>query len=412
MLVMYITELIPIAVTSICACLALAIFGVLPINAAFSGFGNDTVFLIAGMVIVGNALFETGVAQLFGRKIISVVGTNERVFLLALAAVATMISLFLNNTATVAIMLPLTASAVGASGGKLCRKNTYMMVGIISVIGGGLTLVGSTPQLIAQGILEAGGYQKMGFWDIGRLGLPVLILALAFYLTIGNAIQKKVFDFPEDSGDIAVGAPEENDETPKSIVKMSIAVGILLFCIVGFITELWTMGIIAMIGASLCVITGCISQKKVFKSMDWSTVIIMGCSFGLSAGLDQSGAGKMVAQTIIVIFGDKMSPWLLCAALSVTALVLTNFMSSTATASLLIPIAVFIAVELGYNVKSIVMATAIAINLGFSTPIATPPLTMTLAGGYRFKDYIKVGGILNITSIILVVLLFPVLLGV
>jgi len=419
MLILYMTELIPIAVTSICACLALAIFGVLPINSAFAGFGNDIVFLIAGMVVVGNALFETGVAQTLGKKIISTVGTNERIFLLALAAVSTAISMFLNNTATVAIMLPIAASAVAASGGKLTQKNTFMMIGILTVVGGGLTLVGSTPQLIAQGILKAGGHEEMGFWDIGKVGFPVLVLALAYYLTVGNKLQKRVFNFPDPSENTSLDAAEINSEAegnstegkPTGVtVKMCISVAILLFCIIGFVTELWSMGIVAMIGASLCIVTGCMSQKRAFQSMDWTTVIIMGCSFGLSAGLDQSGAGRLIAQGLIGIFGDAISPWLLCVAIALAAVLLTNFMSSTATASLIIPIAVFSAVELGYDVKSVVMAAAIATNLGFTTPISTPPITMTLAGGYRFMDYVKVGGILNLMTFILIALLFPVML--
>ena len=411
MLVLYMTELVPIAVTSVCACLAFAVFGIVPLNTAFAGFGNDIVFLVAGMVVVGNALFETGVAQVFGKKMISVVGTNERAFILALTIVITALSLFLNNTATVTIMLPITASAISMSGGKLSKKNTYMMVGIITVISGGLTLIGSTPQLIAQGVLAAGGYETIGFWEIGKIGFPVLIMALVFYMTAGNALQKKIFSFPEVIDSSPDDSPGESKASPKNNIKMYISVGILILCIIGFITELWSMGIVAMAGASLCVITGCISQKKVFEKMDWTTLVIMGCSFGFSAGLDKSGAGRLVAQSIINIFGDSMSPWLLCAAFALAAMILTNCMSSTATASLMVPIAVFAALELGYNVKNVVMAAAIAANLGYATPISTPPITMTLAGGYRFKDYIKVGGLLNLLTFILLTLLFPIMLS-
>ena len=150
LLILYISELLPIAATSILACLALAIFGVIPFTTAFAGFGNDIVFLIAGMMIVGNALFETGAAQLAGRKIMSIVGTNERVFLLGLILVSIPLSAFLSNTATAAIMLPLASSAIAASDGKFTKKNTFMMIGIAAVSGGGLTLVSSPPQLVAQ----------------------------------------------------------------------------------------------------------------------------------------------------------------------------------------------------------------------------------------------------------------------
>ena len=112
-----------------------------------------------------------------------------------------------------------------------------------------------------------------------------------------------------------------------------------------------------------------------------------------------------------MLLGDLVTPWLLCAVLALIAVILTNFMSSTATAALLLPIGVFSAVELGYDVRSVAMAVAIAASIGYATPMSTPPMTMTLTGGYRFKDYIKVGGLYNVLAYILVVLLFPLVLN-
>jgi len=408
LMALFILELLPIATTAILACIAMAVFGVIPFSRAFSGFGNDIVFLMAGMMTVGNALFETGAARVMGSKIIKMVGTNEKIFLVALIVVALPISAFLSNTATAAIMLPIAAAGISASGGKFTKKNTYMIVGMAAVTGGGLTLVSSPPQLIAQGILEDGGHEVMGFFDIGVFGLPLFILLIVFATTIGYKLQKHVFNFEE----VPDTAPATNDETepPVNKRKMWTSVAVLAFCVVGFITGLWSAGIVAMIGAVVCVVTGCISQKKAFQKMDWTTIIIFGCSFGFAAGLEYSGAGEMIANATIRLLGDAISPWLLCAALAFIAVLLTNFMSSTATAALLIPIAVFSAVEMGYDVRSVVMAVAIASSIGYATPMSTPPMTMTLPAGYRFVDYIKVGGLFNLLAFILIVLLFPLVL--
>ena len=417
MLAFYLTELLPIAVTSILACLACSIFGVIPFNKAFEGFGNDLLFLMVGMLVVGTSLFETGVAQLIGERIISTVGTNKRIFAIACILVSTLISLFMSNTATAALILPITASAVAASGGKLTKKNTFMMMGIAVCAGGGLTLIGSTPQLIAQGILQEGGHEIVGFFEYSLIGLPVLILAIVYYLTIGGTLQDRAFNFSEvvddtQANDNAINEmiSSNNNGTSNSHIKMLISVGILLFCIIGFITEIWSMGIVAMIGAVLCIATKCITQKKALEKMDWTTIIIIGCSFGISNALDRSGAGRLVAHGMINLLGNNISPWLLCSVLTLISSLLTNFMSSTATASLLVPIAALMAVELDYNVKAVVMAVAIAANIGYATPISTPPITMTLSGGYRFKDYVKVGGLLNLLAIILVIVLLPVIL--
>ena len=421
MMVLYITELLPIATTSLLACLALAVFGVIRFTDAFGGFGNDIVFLIAGMIVVGDALFETGVAGLISKKIISVVGANERAFLAALIVVMIPISAFLSNTATAAMILPIAASAVAASGGKFKKKNTFMAVGMISVAGGGLTLVSSTPQLIAQGLLKEGGFGEIGFFEIALIGAPVFVFLAIYALTVGYWMTDKVFAFQEPADSAAtissVGSDAAEDDhgktkkkTRKETARMYISIAALVFCVIGFISGLWTTGLVAMAGAIICVVTGCISQERVFNKMNWTTIVVMGCSFGFAAGLEQSGAGRLLAHGMIGLLGDNLSPWLLCAALALSAVILTNFMSSTATAALLVPIAAFVALELGYDVKSIVLSVAIAANIGYATPISTPPLTMTLAAGYRFMDYVKYGGIFNILAYILVILLFPLVL--
>ena len=411
MLVLFMTERIPIATTSILACLALAIFGVIPMTTAFAGFGNDMVYLIVGMVIVGNALFETGVAQVIGENIIKVVGTNEKIFTIAIILVTTAISLFMNNSATAALMLPIAGAAIAASKGKLSKKNSFLMVGIAVCVGGGITLVGSPPQLIAQAFLLDNGLEPMSFFEVGKFGIPMLILLLVFFLTIGMKLQKKIFNFPE-VGDDTAAKTNAADAAPKSVVKMCISLGILLFCIVGFITGLWSMGVVAMTGAAMTVVTGCISQKRLFEKMDWTTVVIMGCSFGFAAGLDQSGAGRLVANGMINILGDNLNLWLLCSALALVSMIMTNFMSSTAAASILVPIAAFAAMEVGLDVKAAVMITAVATNIGYATPVSTPPITMTLAGGYRFMDYVKLGGLFNLLAFILIVALIPFVFGI
>jgi len=412
MLILYMTELLPIATTAMLACLSLAIFGVIPIGTAFAGFGNDIVYLIVGMVVVGNALFETGVAHKMGMKIISMVGTNEKLFLAALIIVSVVLSLFLSNTATATIMIPVAASAVAASEGKFSKKNSYMIVGFSAVAGGGITVIGSTPQLIAQGMLYEGGHETMGFFELGYAGVPKVILLLVYYLTIGYTLQNRVFNFPDPVDKVQTIAEASSvPEKPKSTVKMCISLLVVVFCVIGFLTNLWTVGIVAMVGALICIVTGCISQSRAFQMMDWTTVVIMGASFGLASGLDQSGAGAILSRTVINLMGDHMSPLLLCSVLALMAIILGNIMSHTATASLLVPLSIIMAVELGYDVKSIVMAVVIAANVTYTTPISTPPITMTLAGGYRFMDYVKVGGLINVLSYILIVLLFPLVLN-
>ena len=146
--------------------------------------------------------------------------------------------------------------------------------------------------------------------------------------------------------------------------------------------------------------------------MDWTTIIVIACSLGLSAGLEHSGAGMLVAEGMINLLGDDISPWLLCATFALISVGLGNFMSSTATAALLVPIAISVAATLDFNVKSAVMAVVIAANISYATPVSTPAMTMTLIAGYRFMDYVKVGGLFTLMAYFLVIALFPFILNI
>jgi len=190
---------------------------------------------------------------------------------------------------------------------------------------------------------------------------------------------------------------------------MWLSIIILVGTIVGFATETWTFGTVAMVAGVLCIITKCISIKAVYQRMDWTTIWVVAGSLGFACGLDKSGAGKLIADTAIKLVGSNMSNYTFLILFSVLSVLLANFMSSTATMAMLAPIGIFMARGLGFDPKALVMALVWCINLAFATPVGTPPITMTLSGGYSFKDYVKVGGILVVCCTVITILSYPLL---
>lgn len=409
MILLYVTEWIPIAVTAMGTCAALAIFGIVPAAQAFAGFGQDIVWLVAGMVIIGLALFETGVADLLGEKVGGMFKSSEKGFLMAVMGLAIVLSAFFNNSAVSATCLSVAGATAAASNGKITKKNTYMAVGFATVAGGGITLIGTTPNLIAQSTLEAAGAGSLAFFDFVWPGLPKALLLMAYFFFIAYPLQKKVFNFPEIEEDTAVNA--QVAAAPRDKKKMVLCVLILLGSILGIVFGIWSSGVCAMVGALLCIVTGCISQKRVFQKLDWTTLVILGCSYGFTAALKASGAGELITNSLITLLGDRLSFLTLCAALAILGTILGNVMSHTAAAAMLCPIALNLALSLGYNPKSVVLASVAAISCTYITPVSTPPITMTLAAGYRFRDYVKIGAPINILSIILLILTFPLFLA-
>jgi anion transporter len=393
MIVLYTTEIIPLSITAVLSCLAMSIFGISSYTRAFSGFSNDILMMVAGMTVVSYAIFETGVAHYWGVK-----------FITASIIITVIISTCISNTATAGIMFPIMAAAVASSKGKLTKKNSYMAVSFAVIAGGGCSLIGSTPQLLAQGVLKEGGYELMGFFELAWAGVPKVIILLVYFVTIGYALGQKVYDFEEPADRVS---GEHINADGKFTPKMFVSSFILLGCVAGFIFNIWTLGTVAMLGGALSVVTRCANVKKMYREFDWETIILVAGSIGFANCLSDSDAGIVIANFVIGLLGQNASPLLILSALGLLAIIMGNIMTHTATTAILLPITVYIAQGAGIDVKSAVMILVIFVSTTYATPIMTPAATMSLAAGYRFKDYIKVGGLLNVISYIAIIIMIP-----
>ena len=407
-LISFVMQRRPAGLTAVVGSLLMMIFGIIEPSDVVAPFGSDTVIMVASVLILGSAVFETGVAEIIGSAIVRRMGRNEKLLIMVLVLTVSILSSFLSNSAVVAIFLPLLASLARSSGGAITKKNTYMAVGIASVVGGNCTLAGSTPQLTAQAILQTtDSVRELTFWELGKVGFPLVIVLALYYLFIGIRLQKKVFDFPE----VEDPAPSGDGGQVRSKAKCITVCLIMLGCVAGFTAGVFSFGTVGAIAAALCILTGCISFDKAFKSLDWNTICVLGGAMGISTALNKSGVVQAVADMIISAFGSGANPVTICLVLLVTSAVLGNIMSHTATAAVLTPLAISLGTGLGVDPIPYVVTVVIGCNLAFATPVATPPLTMTMVGGYRFTDYTKVGGLYNLLSLIAAALLIPLAYG-
>lgn len=403
----FVTELIPVPVTAISAALAMGLCGIIPPQDVFSGFSHDITVMIIGTMIVGEALCETGADQRVGSFIVRIAGIDERRFLAVCVIITSLLSAFLSNTAIVAIMLPVVTAASVSSKGRIKKKSIYMAVGFAANIGGGMTLIGSTPNIIGQDLLIDAGVKPMGFFDLTWVSIPRLAFVILFYATVGYRLQEKVFDFEEVPTAPRQGVLEETVHINK--IKLKISCVILACMMVGFISGVWTMGTVGLLAGMACIWTKCISVKRAFSRLDWSAVWTIAGSFGIAAGIDQSGAGALIANAVIGWFGGSVNMLALMVLFSVLSVIVGNLMSSSAAMAILGPIAIHICAGLGLEAKPVIMAIVWSLNLAFLSPIATPPVTMTLQGGYRFLDYTKVGLPLLLGCLFLTVMCYPLL---
>ncbi len=402
--VLYITELLPLPLTSVGGCVAMVIFGVATFGEAFSGFSNSTVFLVAGMMVVGTALFETGAAEDIGKKIATLAHSNEKRILLVIMITAGVLSAFLNNSTTTAMFITVIMGIAAASRGKIHSQRLIMPLAFACNAGGMLTLVGSTPTVIVQGVLTQAGYEPLGFFEFSLIGLPVFIAVIIYMSTIGYKALHKLADLKDTP--VIPETEDPHSDNGKRTSKKKTAVAIMLLCIILFITEPFPPGLTAMIGAWLCLVTGCLKEKDTYRNFDWTTVLVLAGSLGIAQGLEISGAGQLIAEQVLEL-GVSSNPYVIFGIFIALGMILTQIMSNTATTAMMAPIALFMAQGLGVSPYPFMLGLCTLTAAGFATPVATPPNTMALVAGYTFKDYLKIGGILNIVVFIVTLVFVP-----
>ena len=409
---LFVTELIPLAVTAMAACTALGIFGVLPSKQVYAGLSNSTVVLFGGMFVIGAAMFKTGLAETIGIAVVKKAGTNEIPLMAAIMTVTIVLSAVSSNTGTVACLMPVIIGICQAA--KIAPSKELMPLAIAANVGGTITMIGTPPNVIVTGALTAAGLPTFGFFEFAYIGVPLSIIFVLYTLFIGRHFipAKSSGDMDEDAVKAAAAeAGASDDDEPKSKAKMWISGLILLGVVACMALGLKNLPLhtAAVTGAILCVITGCLKEKEAYAGIDWVTIFLFAGMLSVATAMDKTGAGKLIADTVVGTMGANPNPYVLTAVLFLISNVLTQFMSNTASAALLAPIGISIAQTIGCDPKPVLMALGIAASMAFATPMATPPNTLVLGpAGFSFNDYAKVGTPMCLIALVASVIIIPI----
>ncbi len=403
-IVMFVWEKVPLAVTSMVVCVALVLTGVLDLKQAFAGFIDSNVILFVAMFVVGGALFETGMANKVGGVITHFAKTEKQLIFTIMVVVGVM-SGFLSNTGTAAVLIPVVIGVAAKSG--FARSRLLMPLVFAAALGGNLSLIGAPGNLIAQSALQNIG-SGFGFFEYAKVGLPMLLCGILYFLTIGYKFLPATGNSDEVGG---VGEQRDYSDVPRW--KQILSLVVLIATILGMIFEKQTgisLTVAGCIGALVLVFTGVLTEKQAYKAIDSQTIFIFGGTLALAKALEMTGAGKLVADHVIGMLGQNSSPFMLMVVVFVLSVIMTNFMSNTATVALLVPVSLSIAAGMGADPKAVLMATVIGSSCAYATPIGMPANMMVLsAGGYKFVDCAKSGLPLIIVSTIVSLVLLPIL---
>jgi len=313
----------------------------------------------------------------------------------------------LSNTGTAAVLIPVIIGISAKSG--FARSKLMIPLVLAAAMGGNLSLIGAPGNMIAQSALEGLG-MKFGFFEYAKVGLPILVIGIIYFALIGYKLLPDHKDAELDKDSVFA---RHDDYSNVPVWKQYFSLIVLVLTVIAMIFEEQIgikLYVSAWIGALVLVASGVLTEKKAMKSIDMNTILLFVGSLALAKALETSGAGEYIADTIIKTLGTNPSPLILLFVVLLLSSVMTNFMSNTATTALLVPISLSLANAMGADPRAVLMATVIGGSMAYATPIGMPANTMVYGiGGYKFKDYVKVGVPLIIVSLVVSMILLPIL---
>lgn len=394
--ILFFTEALPLAVTSMLVPVALSTTGVITVKEAWISFGDTSILTIVGLFMLGEATFATGFAQRAARWVISKAGNSETSILVVSIAIIGFMSAFLNNAGITAITLPMLISI--ARNAHLSPSRILLPTAYAASFGGCISLVGQAPSMVANGILAkmAPEYGTFGFFEFAWYGIPLTLTGIILFALFPR------FLIPPAREDVA---ELKETEIPEGSPRMWISGAIYFFVIICMASGLVPLTSAAMLGAMLCIITRCITLKQAQDGIDWTTVWLFAGMLSMSFAMNKSGAAVVIANFVVAHVTD---PYTLFCVLLLVCGVLTNIMSNTACTAIMVPLVIPIA--LGANLSPLPFVMGIAMNAAacFMTPIATPSNTLVLRpGNYTFMDYVRYGFPWQVIAYILSILIIP-----
>ena len=402
-IISFILEKIPLGLTATICALGLTLTGVLDASTTFAQYVNSNVILCIGMFVVGQALFETGMANKIG-GIVTKFARTERTLIIAIMVIVGIMSGFLSNTGTAAVLIPVVCGIADESG--YSRSRLLMPLVFAAALGGNLSIIGAPGNRMGVNALQEMGLST-SFFMYAPVGVPMLVLGIIYFVFLGYRF------LPNGNSASGVAAEAQKDFSNVPKWKQVISLVVLIVVIMAMIFEVEigiSIQVSACIGAVFLVLTGVLSEKEALQSIDLKVVLLFGGSLSLAKSLDITGAGNLIADKIVGLLGANPNPIVLLLVIFIVTCALTNFMSNTATTALMIPIAVSLANNLGADPRAVVIATVIAGSCAYATPIGMPANTMVVGlGGYKFKDYVKSGLPLILFSFAICMILLPIL---
>ena len=398
--IMWFTEAVHITVTALMVPIFAVIFNIpdMGTKQALASFADPIIYVFFGGFALATALHIQRLDRKIAIWLISLSGGNTLIAVMLLFMATAFLSMWISNTATAAMMLPL-AMGMMSHLDKEKDRNTFVFVllGIAycSSIGGLGTIVGSPPNAIAAKALD------LDFAGWMKHGLPMMLLMLPLMVFSLFVLLK-----PNFSQRVEV-KNEYIPWTPHRVLAMLVFLTAAVAWVMGDSLKK-SFGIdspdsfVALTAAVAVVLLGIVRWREVARNTDWGVLMLFGGGIALSNLLKNSGASEALGQQIANAF-TVAHPFVVIFVVAAFIIFLTEFTSNTASAALLVPIFASIATQMGMPKEVLVLVIGIGASCAFMLPVATPPNAIVFGTGLvQQKDMMRVGMLLNVLCIVLV----------
>jgi len=445
---LWISEAVPIPIGGLLGVAVAVFLGVAPVDDVLGPFGSSTIFTFIGAFILAQAMLKHGVARRFAFRILALprAGKSTTGVILSFGAITCLLSAFVSNTATVAMLLP-TAIGILSVIAKMMQKRgdvepdfdpqrlrvgtaLMLMLAYAASVGGLLTPVGSPPNLIGRGLIEEATGERISFGQWMVMAIPIcllMFLLLAFILLRLNKPEIKRID----------GVAEYVAEQREKLGSMSRAekntliafgVTVTLWILPGvvaliagtesgayeFISDRLDEGVVAVFGASLLFLLPTDWQNREFTlrwkdaaEIDWGTIILFGCGIIFGSLISSTGLAETIGTSVNDALGLTSSIAITIFAV-LLAIIVSETTSNTASAAVVVPIVIPVAVAAGINPFVPALAATFAASFGFMLPVSTPQNAIVYGSGVvRITTMIRSGVAFDIAGAILIIILLP-----
>ena len=400
---LWMTEAIPLSLTALLIPVMAIMLGLLPSDDAFSQFANPVIFLFMGGFVLAGALTLHSLDQIIATKLIALARGNFYRSAIFLMLSTSLLACWISNTSSTAMMIPLALGLLGMSTVKqMQNESRFLLLGIAysANIGGVITMIATPPNAIGAAIVGLSFSEWLLYGlPIFLITFPIMVLVLTMYfkpdrkMKVGAIIIKDVKS-PHRKSLLAIFFLTVILWMSESLLAplLNIASGYNSLVGIGAIVLLYLFQIMPW--------------KEILKSIRWEILLLFGGGLTLGLLVDKSGLGIILVTQIMKVYNVVpliVFIWLVV----ILSIAMTEFMSNTASAALILPLLYTLAVQSNINPIIIVLPATIAASYGFMLPVGTPPNAMAYSTGViPQKEMMKVGLILNLTFSIILTLFF------